>query len=345
MSTLRTAVAMLTVLAACSKDKPTATVDAAPTPSTSASSLFAFTFADAGPTPSASSAPAAFDPAPYSSAAPISGKSIGHTSVVFKLHLVSSAGAGTGELDVAFKPESKRGKKRWRGEVAAYRLGVALHLPNVPPAIARSFDAGTLRGSLAKDAAAAKLYDDEVITHPAAVGYEVRGAMMPWIPKLEFLPLESASWRGRFTAWLAKDGAIPEDQVALAGQISTMIVFDLLTGNWDRWSGGNVGLDRAANVLLFIDNDGAFFDPAPPQPLAAQQALFKKTDKFSRAFVGRLRALDPIALADAIGVDAPGEPLLAPKVLADVDARRREVLAGIDAKIAQWGEASVLAFP
>lgn len=332
------AAAMLVVLAACTKDKPKATVDAAPSAAPSASSLFAFTFADSGPSPAESSAPATFDPAPYSSAAPISGKSIGHTSVVFKLHLA-------GELDAAFKPESKRGKKRWRGEVAAYRLGVALHLPNVPPALARSFDAGTLRGSVAKDPVASKLYDDEVITHPAHVGYEVRGALMPWIQKLEFLPLESASWRGRFTGWLAKDGSIPEDQVALAGQISTIIVFDLLTGNWDRWSGGNVGLDRAANVLLFIDNDGAFFDPAPPQPLAAQQALFKKTDKFSRAFVARLRTLDPIALADAIGEDVPGEPLIAPKVLADVDGRRREVLAGIDAKIAQWGEAAVLAFP
>ena len=34
-----------------------------------------------------------------------------------------------------------------------------------------------------------------------------------------------------------------------------------VTGNWDRWSGGNVGLDRARMRLhLFIDNDGAFFE-------------------------------------------------------------------------------------
>ncbi|CAN5164790.1 hypothetical protein BH09MYX1_BH09MYX1_09770 [soil metagenome] len=322
---------------ACAKDKPAA-VDAAASAAPSSSSLLTFIFADAGPSPAVSVPPPAFDPAPYVSAAPTSAKSIGHTSVVFKLHLA-------GNLEAAFKPESKRGKKRWRGEVAAYRLGTALKLPNVPPALARGFDASALQASTAKEPGAAKLYDDEVVVR----GSEVRGAIIPWIPKLEFLPLESASWRARFTGWLTKDGVTPEDQVTLAAQISTMIVFDLLTGNWDRWSGGNVGLDRANNVLLFIDNDGAFFDPAPPQPLAAQQALFKKIDKFSRSFVSHLRALDPIALADAIGMDAIGdagtEPLFAPKILADVDARRRQVLSAIDAKIALFGEASVLAFP
>lgn len=330
-------VALVTAIGATAgacKDKPAPVVaDAAPSASGSASSLVSFTFADAAPAVSASAAPV-FDPAPYTTAAPESAKSIGHTSVVFKLHLA-------GGLEAAFKPESKRGKKRWHGEVAAYRLGTKLELPNVPPALARSFDAAALSASAAKDPGAAKLYQDEVVVR----GNEVRGAVIPWIPKLEFLPLESPAWRARFTGWLANGGAIPEDQVALAAQISTMIVFDVLTGNWDRWSGGNVGLDRAKNVLLFIDNDGAFFDPAPPQPLAAQMALLKKVDKFSRAFVTRLRALDPISLADAFGDDTPGEPLLAPKIVADVDARRRDVLSQIDAKIAKLGEPAVLAFP
>ena len=40
-----------------------------------------------------------------------------------------------------------------------------------------------------------------------------------------------------------------------------MIVFDYLTANWDRWSGGNVAEDSANGKLLFVDNDGAFYDP------------------------------------------------------------------------------------
>ncbi len=328
------ALAFALALASCKGDAPKTTPDAAPAPSAVPSSMLAFTFVDASPTAAVDASAAAFDPAPWTKAVPESAKSIGHTSVVFKLHLA-------GGLEAAFKPESKRGKKRWHGEVAAYRLGTTLGLANVPPALARGFAAPGLEAAAAKEPGAAKLWQDEVIVH----GGEVRGALIPWIPKLEFLPLESPAWRARFTGWLAKGGAIPEDQIELAAQISTMIVFDYLTGNWDRWSGGNVGLDRAANRLLFIDNDGAFFDPAPPQPLAAQRSLLKKVDKFSRAFVEHLRAMDGVKLADAFGEDVPGEPLLAAGVVAAVETRRREVVAEIDVKIAANGEAAVLAFP
>jgi hypothetical protein len=331
------ALAVVALAASACKDDPPKVADAAPSASAAPSALLSFTFADASPDPTPPPAPDAgdaFDPAAWANATPESAKSIGHTSVVFKLHL-------SGGLEAAFKPESKRGKKRWRGEVAAYRLGIRLGLANVPPAIAWGTSAPALETATRKDPAAAKLWQDEVIVHAGGV----RGALIPWIPKLEFLPLESATWRARFTGWLAKGGTIPEDQVALAAQIATMLVFDFLTANWDRWSGGNVGLDRAQNRLLFIDNDGAFFEPAPPQPLAAQRALLKKTDKFSRAFVAKLRALDAVGLADAFGDDVPGEPLLAPNVVAAVEARRREVLAEIDAKIAANGEASVLPFP
>lgn len=330
----------LLLLAACACTPPasTPTPDAAPVPSSSAAPVFeagsglSFTFADASPVAILDAG--STDLQGYFDAAPKSGKSIGHTSVVFKLELA-------GDLVAAYKPESKRGHRRYRGEIAAYRLGQALHLRNVPPALYRAFDPKELRAALAKDAAAAKLYDDEAVV--AADG-KLHGAIMPWIPKLEFLPLEGAPWRARFTGWLSHDGTIPEEQRALAGQISTMIAFDAITGNWDRWSGGNVGLDRATNTLLFIDNDGTFFDPVPPQPLAAQLALLKKVDHFSKSFVKSLRAMDVISFADAIGFEVPPESLLTPKVLAGADERKRKVLEIVDAKIAAWGEASVLSF-
>src|ERR1700743_669270 len=54
-----------------------------------------------------------------------------------------------------------------------------------------------------------------------------------------------------------------------ASEISAMCVFDALPGNWDRWSGANIGID-ATKHLLFIDNDGAFYDPVPQGPYRAQ---------------------------------------------------------------------------
>ena len=328
----------LLLVAALACTPPASTPDAAPVASSSAAPIveagsgLSFTFADASPVAvvDAGSTPLQG----YLDAAPKSGKSIGHTSVVFKLELA-------GDLVAACKPESKRGHRRYRGEIAAYRLAQALHLRNVPPALYRAFDPKELRDALAKDAAAAKLFDDEAVV--AADG-RLHGAIIPWIPKLEFLPLEGASWRARFTGWLSHDGSIPEEQRSLAGQISTMIAFDVITGNWDRWSGGNVGLLRATNTLLFIDNDGTFFDPVPPQPLAAQLALLKRVDHFSKSFIANLRALDALALADATGFEVSPDALLAPKVLAAADERRRKVVEIVDAKIATWGEASVLSF-
>lgn len=335
MSACSRRIALLGLLVlACTKDPPTTPIDATPT-TFDASALGSFTFIDAEPSVAVADAapPPEIDLAPYLAAAPTGGKSIGHTSVVFKLDL-------TGGLTGAFKPESKRGHSRYRGEIAAYRLGRALGLRNVPPAIVRTFDASALKAAIAKNAKALSLYDDEVVAH---AGY-VRGALIPWIANLEFLPIETDPWRAKWTKWLAADQEMPTTDKDLAAQISTLVVFDTITGNWDRWSGANVGIDRATNTLLFVDNDGAFFEPAPAAPLAAQLALLAKIDRYSKRFVNAVRLMDAITLADAIGEESPGAPLLGAKTLASVDERRRKVLQIIDAKIEKLGEPKVLAF-
>ncbi len=322
---------------ACTKDPPAERDAAAMTSEGTfdASSLGSFTFIDAEPSVAVADAapPPELDLAPYLVAKPTSVKSIGHTSVVLKVEL-------SGGLTAAFKPESKRGHSRYRGEIAAYRLGRALGLRNVPPAIGRTFDATALKAAATKNAKALSLYDDEVVAH---AGY-VRGALMPWIASLEFLPIETDPWRVKWTKWLAADQEMPVTDKDLAAQISTLVVFDTITGNWDRWSGANVGIDKATNTLLFVDNDGAFFEPAPAAPLAAQLARLAKVDRYSLRFIAAVRALEPIALSDAIGEEVPGTPLLGPKTLASADERRRRVLAIIDEKIAKLGFATVFAF-
>lgn len=300
-----------------------------------------FSFADADPSPSVADASAPSVPgeaklAEYASVTPRVGKSIGHTSVVFRLDF----DVVPGKLRAAYKPESKRGHKRYRGEIASYRLGKLLAIPNVPPATAHAFKRDALRAALQADGRAVALFDDESIDHSG----RIFGALMPWIDKLEFTPIESPTEMARWKKELQNGGDLPEDRRALAKQISTLVVFDALTGNWDRWSGANVGIDKPTGTLLFVDNDASFFDPIPPA-FAPQMMLLKGVDRFSRALVARLRVIDALMLADAFGDEEPGSPLLPARVVAACDQRRKDVLAVIDAKIAQLGEPAVLYFP
>jgi len=283
--------------------------------------------ADGGDAAGDAGAPIASDPR-FAAAAPERGRSIGHTSVVFKLGL-------TGGVEAAYKPRSRRGGERFRGEIAAYRLARALGIDNVPPAYPRAFAIDALRSALVP--AAVELLDREAVAEASG---EVRGAIIPWIAKLEFIPLEGAAWRARWQGWLERGASIPEADRSTAAQISTMIVFDFVTGNWDRWSGANVAIDRARGTILFVDNDGAFFDPPPADPLARQRAELTRVRRFARPFVDALRATDEAALTAAFGDESEGRPLLPKKLVHAADDRRRAALAIIDATRAREGDAA-----
>jgi hypothetical protein len=294
---------------------------------------------DAGPhaaasvAASVSAAPAAAPSAvvdPLLTAGPVSSKSIGHTSYVLKLRLEGGAVA-------VFKPRSKLplGDHRYRGEIAAYRLATALGLDNVPRAIPRSFDAAGL-GALQSDFAEKGLPDDD--------GH-IRGALMPWIDGYRVLPLEEKDSRARWEAWLFDARSnIPEDRRALAASVSTMIAFDYVTANWDRWSGGNVAEDAATGRVLFVDNDGAFYEGPDPAALARQRAMLQRVTRFSRRFVAALRRMNPASVRDALGDEAVGVALVSEKVVSGVVGRCNAVVAMVDARIGDAGEAETLVF-
>ena len=237
-----------------------------------------------------------------------------------------------------FKPRSRRplGDRRYRAEIAAYRLAHALGLDNVPRAVPRSFDVTTLRRLLPD-------FDKDAL--PDTDG-RIRGALMPWIDAYRVLPLEEASWRARWEPWLTDPSStIPEDQRPLAAAISTLIAFDYITANWDRWSGANIAEDGATHAVLYVDNDGAFYDNPPPHALTRQLALLRRVVRFSSSFVEALRALDGAKLRDTFGEETPGQPLLLDRAVKDADARRRTVLDAIDSRVKDAGATAVLAFP
>lgn len=284
----------------------------------------------------AAAATLGIDPA-FLTAAPVSGKSIGHTSIVFKVGLEG------GRL-AAYKPRSKVGGERFRGEIAAYRLARAWGLNNVPEADFRAFPAPAL--STVLDDAAKQVFADQVIIEGDGT---VRGALIPWISHLEFLPLEKPEQRAKWTPWLesADAGAPTKCDAWLAGQISTMIAFDVMTGNWDRWSSGNIGngLGSGCTTVLYIDNDGAFFDPPPKQFMDRQLAELHKLRHFSKSFATALRSTNEDALRRALGEESRGRPLLPEKLVLAFMARRQIVLDAIAGATKAWGEESTLSLP
>jgi hypothetical protein len=251
-------------------------------------------------------------------------KSIGHTSVVFKIELESNE-------KMAWKPSSKRGKERWRGEIAAAKLGRALRIPNVPPACMRTFTMKELTPLLPKGAL------DEVIANEDG---SINGAEIPWIEGLQFLPIEKEPLRTEWKQWLG-DGGIPGPKANLAAQLSTLVVFDAITGNWDRYSGANIGLDAGGQHVLFIDNDAAFMEGPPPKELAANLARLEATQHFSRSLVGSLRTIN---VARALGRLPGGAPLLPEAMVKTVRERIANILKVIDAKIAAGSDDDVLSF-
>lgn len=308
----------------------TSTTPATPT-STSTTTATPSSTSTTPSTPTASSPSASYEGAHIKSAKPI-----GHTSVVFKLTFDDGRVA-------AFKPESTRGRLRYRSEAAAFRLQDALGIKNVPPAFLVSLPASALRA--AGNADAQTLFDAEVKTHDG----KVRGALMPWIVGLSFIPLEAEPLRTRWRAWLRArpDGGAPrtdDPQQELAPEISALLVFDMLTGNWDRWSGANVGMDAEKKHLLFVDNDGAFFEPVPQNLVREHLTLVRGADRFPRAVIDAARKLDADALDRTLGLDETGAPLLTKEQRASILSRRDDLLLIVDAKVKSLGEDTVYGF-
>jgi hypothetical protein len=298
--------------------RPSATTSARSTPELG--DAMATPASDAGPDDggAATKADATTITRAYATAHASGGKAIGHTSVVFKLKL-------EGGLTAAWKPDSRRGRERYRGEIAARRLAVALGLSNVPEALLRSFSKTELRRVLSPEAL--ELFEAEAVADAQGL---VPGALMPWIDGLTFPPLEAEPELSRWKKALAQASTETDEMRALYADLSTLIVFDTVSGNWDRWSGANIGKDPSTGRLLFVDNDGAFYGAPPPDGLARQRRLLAGTKRFSKRFVSALRAFDASRLESVFGTDATGKPLLSPRAVEGVRARLREVLVAIE---------------
>ena len=261
-------------------------------------------------------------------------KPVGHSSVVLRMRTVA-------RVTAAMKVRSHDIPDGYRYEIAAYRLSRALELDNVPPATYRRVRWTEIRNRFHDDmldrrrSVKRRVLWDEDDSAPAAAIYLVRG--------MRSVGYEDVS---KWADWV-RGGDIPEGKELLARDFSNMAVFDMLIGNWDRFSGGNFPADATRQRALLRDNDRGFSTPLLEPRFNRLLERLAATERFSRSVFERLRALDEEAIVRALEGDPINgvEPLLDQRQIADVLERRATVLSHISALIDERGEDEVLVFP
>jgi hypothetical protein len=275
---------------------------------------------------------------------------VGVTSMVFRA-----------ELDAPFRAALKAATLQRPGgpvnEAAAYRLARCLGLENVPPVALRRMSGAEIQRKLAYVFQPRWLeFEPQLVIGP--LGF-IEVAAIYWIEDLQDLGLESFTNTQRVFAWLKIDGEVPPERAVLARQLSTMIAFDYLIGNWDRWSGGNLKGTASGDYLYMRDHDAGFAGRISEPLQRRMLEPVQRTQRYSRSFVQAVRALDretlmrelardPL-LAEHIRVDPgpgpqPARPVLDRRVFDQLFDRRDTLLTYIKALIEEHGEERVLSF-
>src|SRR6185312_11114960 len=230
-----------------------------------------------------------------------------------------------------------------RKEIAAYRLNRLLGLNAVPPAAPRAVSRDELFSHLHPDSLEyLPRIKAETIFNPAGITY---GTASYWIPTIKDSGFDTPDGQRLTTAWLTVGGEpIPPDRMSMAEQVSDLIVFDFLTSNPDRYSGGNMKMSPDGTELFYMDNTMSFFvDAAGPQ--RNREVLFR-TQRFSKRLYVALDHVTTPRLHRAMAQE-PGATydILTPAEIAAVVGRRQVIQQYVRELIAKLGAREVLFFP
>jgi hypothetical protein len=274
----------------------------------------------------------------------------------------------------AFKPLQKRKQSNYRAEIASWRLCEILQcdfrIPwNRPVKIEKKiFNKLYNRSkSKARDSYRSNLID--IIWTSEANGDYVYGTLKEWVPGFTQFPIELRSvWKG----WLSqtnyidtfpelKDALLPISKnkyvpklysalmaqspdlttEALASQISQVLSFDYLVGNWDRFSGEpkwwGVNCQFKDNAIISIDNGAAF----PSYGNEKVKERFMTVERFSSHFIHALRMLDKERTLDLLFPDATE---FEKKCFEQFWKQREAILTRVDSLCEKYGSEHVLSF-
>jgi hypothetical protein len=250
-------------------------------------------------------------------------RGVGSTSVNFYLDL-------TGDIDAGWKACYVDHCERYRAEIAAYRLNRLLGLTRVPPAISRVLTRSTLR--LARPCSIPIIFDRTD---------RARGAAVYWVPSMRDSGIDRTREIERWTRWLRQGEEIPVDQMPRAEDVSTLLVFDFLTGNWDRWSGSNVPMDPGGH-LIYRDNNGGFEEPFVDALMNRSLQWLRRAQKFNRAVIERARALTEASVRTEMALDPDREhPPLSDAQIRSLLRRRDVLVQHVDTLVARHGARAV----
>ena len=282
-----------------------------------------------------------------------------------------------GKPEAAFKPLQTRLQSNYRAEIAAWRLCELIDCDfKVPYNREVRVDHETFyklygRSRSSKAAAYRKELADLTWKKDAVDGKRyLYGTYKEWIPGFTRFPIElTRVWK----AWLvleppvthfpALDRALspiarnqhtsklyseimklsPElTAEKLAAQISEVLVFDFLLGNWDRFSGvpqwWGVNCQFKDSQIVSIDN-GAGFQWGGNDKVTERYMM---VERFSRHFVRNLRELDK---ETAYSLLFPNPDENDERGFRQFWKQREAFLKRVDELIAKYGEEAVLFFP
>jgi hypothetical protein len=269
-----------------------------------------------------------------SQARPVGGR--GTTGVSLSMYLNLE-----GDDDAAFKPRTRSGQ-RWTGEIAAYRLGRVLGFDTIPPAITRRIPAPLLRAIVGDEPETLARIEQEAVTDGEGM---ITGALVYWVPVIHTAEVERLEELDRWTRWLRQGAAIPPERLELTRQLSDLIVFDYLTGNWDRWSSGNMLYGPDRRTLLLMDNNAAFNTEFSQHLEERLSAPLSQVERFSATLYHRLVGLRAEDIEAELASDPTGSDLLTAQQIAAVLTRRDDVLRRIESLSDRHGHDAVLCFP
>ena len=264
----------------------------------------------------------------------------GGTSLSLRIDFASGARA-------AFKPLQIHPQSDPRREIAAYRIDRLLGIGHVPPAKSAAFAVDALIAAAdpgARGVTASRIGDEAI-----ARGGVLAGELSWWIPEIKRVRIggryvDEPDGEALWTEYLQAGAAVPGELRPMLAQLATVIVFDVVIDNSDRWSGNNTQGSADNRILYFMDNTLAF--SAFTLGHATNLSKLNRIQVFPRALVGKLRGLTLEDLSALLGrEDDLLGPLLTDAEIRAIIARRDHFLEYIDRLIAELGEDAVLALP